>query len=170
MFLSTIPKRRRNVKRVLVLAVAVCFILGVAGGAFAESLKDNVGCGLGSMIFENTKDSIAIEVLAATTNGILGNQTFGITTGTLGCRTPAKWVSNEMLNKFVASNMDGLAKDIAMGKGENLDTLAELMGVSPEKRPEFNATLQTNFSNIFTSEKVESADVIDNIVAVSHLG
>lgn len=157
-------------KRLLVLALALGFILGVAGSAFSESLKDNVGCGVGSMIFENTKDSVVIEVLAATTNGILGNQTFGITTGTLGCRTPAKWVNNEELNKFVASNMDGLAKDMAMGKGENLDTLAELMGVSSDKRPEFYAALQANFSKIFTSGKVESADVIDNIVAVYPLG
>jgi len=154
-------------KRILVVAFAFCLIL--AGTAIAQELKDNVGCGLGTMIFEETKDSVAIHVLAATTNGTFGNQTFGITTGTLGCRTPAKWVSNE-LNNFVASNMDALAKDIAMGSGETLDTLAELMGVAEAKRAEFNSTLQANFPKIFTSGKVESADVIDNIVSVYPLG
>jgi len=155
-------------KRIFVIVFAFSLIL--AGTAFGQELKENVGCGLGTMIFEETKDSVAIQVLAATTNGSFGNQTFGITTGTLGCRTPAKWVSNELLNNFVAANMDTLAKDIAMGRGEALDTLAELMGVAEAKRPEFYSTLQANFQKIFTSQAVQSADIIDNIVSVYPLG
>jgi hypothetical protein len=63
--------------------------------------------------------------------------------------------------------MDNIAKDIAMGKGESLDTLSELMDVSVDKRPAFYEKLQANFSRIFTSEKVEAADVIDNILSIS---
>ena len=39
------------------------------------------GCGLGSVII---KEAGFAQVVAATTNGIYANQTFGITTGSLG--------------------------------------------------------------------------------------
>ena len=35
-------------------------------------------------------------------------------------RADNPFASNEQLNKFVADNMDNLAKDIAMGHGESL--------------------------------------------------
>ncbi len=41
------------------------------------------GCGLGSMIFGDSPGFV--QVLAATTNGCSGSQTFGITTGTSNC-------------------------------------------------------------------------------------
>jgi len=89
--------------------------------------------------------------------------TFGISSGTLDCNQPSRWVSNEKLNKFVADNMDNLAKDAAMGQGEYVDTLAELMDVPGSKRVEFSQMLQDNFSNIFTEASVSHLDVIENI-------
>ncbi len=133
----------------------------------AETVKDNVGCGIGTMIFQDSRPSVLAHILAATTNGILGNQTFGISSGTLGCKQPPRWVSNE-LNTFVAANMDSLAKDIANGKGESLDTLAELMKVPAEKRADFNLKLHSNFERIFPSSTVQSADVLNNIYEVIH--
>ena len=62
--------------------------------------------------------------------------------------------------------MDNLAKDIAMGQGESLETLAELMSIPAESRGATYAKLQSNFSNIFTSENIEAADVVDNIIAI----
>src|SRR5690348_10000976 len=41
------------------------------------------GCGFGSMLFG--KQPGFIQVLAATTNGTFGSQTFGISTGTSNC-------------------------------------------------------------------------------------
>ena len=151
-----------------VLVSAVIFGMMSTGVAFAAgSSQNNTGCGLGSMLLgEAANDSLLLQVFAATTNGTFANQTFGITSGTSDCKMPSKIVKNERLNEFVVSNFDSLAKDIAMGRGESLDTMAELMGISADKREAVYAQLQTNFSSIFTSERVEAADVVDNIVSV----
>jgi hypothetical protein len=76
--------------------------------------------------------------------------------------------AREQLHKFVASNMDSVAKDIARGNGESLDTLAELMQVPVEKRGTFNTQLQQNFDRIFTSAQVTETEVIENIITVTH--
>ncbi len=59
--------------------------------------------------------------------------------------------------------METLAQDMATGSGESLVTLAELMEVPAEKRGAFYASLQSNFTKIYTSSDVQSAEVIDNI-------
>ena len=151
-----------------ILVSAVIFGMMSTGAAFAAGAgQGNTGCGLGSMILgEAAGDSTVLQVLAVTTNGTFGNQTFGITSGTSDCKQPSKIVNNERLNEFVVANIDSLAKDIAKGQGESLDTVAELMNIPSEKRGTVYAQLQANFSNIFTSERVEAADVIDNIASV----
>jgi hypothetical protein len=75
-------------------------------------------------------------------------------------------VKNDRLNEFVIANMDNLAKDIAMGQGESLDTLAELMEVPSDSRPQLYAKLQMNFSDIYTSDAIDAAGVVDNIHSV----
>ncbi|HZV81247.1 MAG TPA: DUF3015 family protein [Geobacteraceae bacterium] len=153
-------------KRIL---FAVALSLVCASAACAASARANTGCGLGTVLWGNKADgSIASQSLQATTNNIFGNQTFGITSGTLECSEPAKAVKNEHLNKFVQVNMDNLARDIAQGRGESLDTFAELLQVPVEKRPEFAAKLQSNFAKVFTSDQVVLADVIDNAVTVTN--
>ena len=107
------------IKKVLVLSIAICFIS--CSIAFATT-KSNCGCGVGTMIFEKN-DGLVFQVLAATTNGCFGNQTFGITSGTLECEKPATFAKRERLNKFVASNMDNLARDIAKGQGEFIEAV-----------------------------------------------
>jgi hypothetical protein len=72
------------------------------------------------------------------------------------------------LNHFVKANMDNLAKDIAQGRGESLDTFAELLQVPAEKRAEFAAKLQVNFDKVFTTDQVVLADVIDNALTVTN--
>lgn len=157
-------------KRFVVAGVALAFAVTVMlpGVSYSAAYNENTGCGLGNMLFKEIgQDSILFQILAVTTNGTFGNQTFGITSGTLGCKKPTKVVENEKVEKFVADNMDSLAADMAMGRGESLDTLSELMGVPAEKKAEFYASLQSNFTKIYTSEKVQSADVIDGIASVN---
>lgn len=142
----------------------------VSGAAYAASgqARSNTGCGLGTMIFENqADDSIILQVLQSTTNGSTGTQTFGITSGTSECTPPANFAQNERLQHFVRNNMDNLAKEIAMGKGENLDTFVEMLGVGAAQSDAFKANLQANFDKIFTSDKIVLAEVIDNVITVS---
>ena len=154
-------------KKVVVIAVA--FSLMLVGSAFAAGqARSNTGCGLGTLLFKNNADnSVLMQTFQATTNGIYGNQTFGITTGTSECQQPKNFASNEQMSEFMVANMDNLARDIAQGRGETLDAFAELTGVPADKRPEFNAQLQSGFARIFTSSDVQMASVMDNIAAVS---
>ncbi len=149
----------------IVLALFICVVacnLAYAGAA----LKKNCGCGLGSILFENN-EGLMSQTAAATTNGLLGNQTFGISSGTLECNQPAQFYGSEMLHRYVAENMDNLAKDIAQGRGESLDTLAVLMNVPAENRAVFNTKLQANFDKIFTSPQVTDTEVLQNIITVT---
>ena len=140
-------------KKIIGLMAAV----GLTASVYAN---ENTGCGLGSLIIKN-QNTVVLQVLAATTNGTSGNQTFGITSGTSNCDKPSNFVSNDKLNKFVSENMDELAMDISSGQGETLTTVAKLMNVEDTKA--FSSKLQANFTNIYTSENVTSANVIDSI-------
>ncbi len=146
---------------VSIAAVAALSSALIAGPFDDQSAGRNsqTGCGLGSIIIANG-DSAVMLALQATTNGTSGNQTFGITSGTSGCKK-TKFVMNERAEEFVASNMDQLAKEIAVGHGESVDTLAELLAV--EDKEVFASALQANYNSIYTSQNVEMADVLDNI-------
>lgn len=150
------------------LAFSVILILLFASAAFAASAKQNTGCGLGTVLWKNRADgSMLSQALQATTNSFLGNQTFGITSGTLECSEPAHFANNERLKEFVVANMDNLAKDIAVGRGESLNTFNELLQIPLDQRPEFNAKLQNSFSTIFTHDKIAYAEVMNNVVMVT---
>ena len=128
----------------------------------ASSIAGNVGCGLGNMVIKN-QNSTLMQILAVTTNGTSGNQTFGITSGSLGCSKPSKFVSNKV-ESFVADNMDSLALDISNGQGATLNTLASLLKVKDSVA--FGKKLQSNFSSIYSSSKVTSAQVIDSVIVL----
>ena len=96
--------------------------LGLTASVYAN---ENTGCGLGSLVIKN-QNTVVLQVLAATTNGTSGSQTFGITSGTSNCDKPSNFVSNDKLNQFVAQNMDELAMDISAGQGETLNTVANV--------------------------------------------
>jgi hypothetical protein len=149
---------------------AVALTLVLSGAAYAAGqAHTNTGCGLGTLLWENNADnSTLFQAFQATTNGTSGSQTFGISSGTSNCQQPSKFVQNEKLITFVQANLDNLAKDIAMGKGETLDTFAELLGVAPAQSVAFNSKLQANFSKIFTSDRVVLAEVIDNALTVAN--
>jgi len=140
------------------LIVSIAAVAALSSAAIA-GVNSQTGCGLGSMIIKDDSSAVLL-ALQATTNGTSGNQTFGITSGTSGCKK-TKFVMNERAEEFVASNMDQLAKEIAMGHGESVDTLAELLAV--EDKEVFASALQANYNSIYTSQNVEMADVLDNI-------
>jgi len=140
----------------LLVSLSAFALLSTASMA---TTNNQTGCGLGAIIIKDNSSAVML-ALQATTNATSGNQTFGITSGTLGCKK-TKLVMNERASEFVASNMDILAKEISVGHGESLDTLAELLKV--EDKATFAAALQTNYNKIYSSESVKMADVLDNI-------
>jgi len=146
------------------IIMAVLLSLLVVSVASAANLRSNCGCGLGSMYFEG-QDGTMTHTAAATTN--IPTQVFGISSGTLGCERPQRFVENEKLNQFVAENMDTLAVDIASGKGESLDTLAEIIQVPADRREKLYSALQSNFDEIYPSAKVTHEQVIKKIAVIA---
>jgi len=146
-------------KKILVSAVA---FVALSTSVMATP-NSQTGCGLGSMVIKDNSSAVML-ALQTTTNATSGSQTFGITSGTSGCKK-TKFVMNERTEEFVASNMDILAKEIAVGHGESIDTLAELLEIKDVAT--FSASLQSNYNSIYTSQKVEMNDVLDNIATTS---
>lgn len=145
--------------------VAGCLMLNST--LWASELDKNCGCGLGSKLFKD-KDSMVFQVLASLGNSILFfNQAFGITFGTFGCEQPITMVQNERLDRFVADNMDHIARDMAMGSGESLHTVAELLAVPSIQKPQFFQVLQENFATVFPSTTVTPGDVVCEIERIS---
>ncbi|MDX1800969.1 MAG: DUF3015 domain-containing protein [Marinobacter sp.] len=137
--------------------IAGAILLGASSMAFAQP-----GCGVGAMIWKG-QSGIAPHVLAATTNGSFGNQTFGMTTGTLGCQTNEAVQSMAM---YMNGNIDNVARDMSRGNGENLDTLAVVLGVDKADRGEFRQLLQDNFATIFPTTDTTSDEAVSAIVAL----
>ncbi|HEX5311063.1 DUF3015 family protein [Aquabacterium sp.] len=121
-----------------------------AGSAMAQN---NVGCGWGSALFNGQK-GVAPQVLAATTNGTSGNQTFGITFGTSGCTQDGVVSSSWKISMFIDGSRVALARDAAAGQGENLDALASVMGVKADDRAAFAAAIKSNFGTVFANDNV----------------
>ena len=138
-------------KKLLVIALLASSSIAMA--------DDDVGCGLGSMLFAG-QSGVAPKVLAATTNGTYGNQTFGITSGTLGCQADGVISSRARLSMFMGTNSERLARDMSVGQGESLNVLADLMGVKEQDKALFFKTTQQHFSVIFSDQNQKAGDVL----------
>lgn len=129
--------------------------------AFGGKVKDNCGCGFGSMAL-GEETGLLSHIAATFLNGISGNQTFGISSGTLNCEQAEELVSVQEVETFVADNMDHIATEAAVGEGAYLSALADLLQV--EDRTAFYTAMQLNFDNIFTGADVHAGDVTRSIV------
>ena len=110
-------------KRSLLAAAGALLVAGVA----MAGTQNDAGCGLGSLLFK--EDQPAQQIVAATTNGTFGNQTFGITTGTLGCKNSLIKQTKAQEN-FVKANFRDLSREMAAGGGEYVSSLSSLLGCS----------------------------------------
>lgn len=142
----------------LVLAAVVVALFPVSN-TFAQNYGNGPGCGLGAMIFNGNK-KIVHQVLAATTNGSFGNQTFGISTGTLGCTNDGLVKNEEKVNAFASVNMDSLSQEMAQGRGEHLASLASLMGVPADHQAAFFTLTQEKYASIFKTEQTTSTEML----------
>ena len=150
------------------VAASTLFVLLTAGTAFAGQADSNCGCGLGTLLWEGKSDgSVISQSLQATTNGTFGNQTFGISSGTLGCEQPANILKNDRALAFTRDNLDSLARDIAFGRGETLDAMAELIEVPSAGRGAVYGRLQANFDSIFNTGEESAAAVLDSIISIA---
>ena len=143
-----------NMKLVAVAALALT--------PMAASADSAAGCGLGTQIMEG-KSGLVFHVLAATTNGTFGNQTFGMTTGTLGCKADGPVTASAELKSFASANLDQLAVEMAAGEGEALTALASLYKIDVSDRASFYALTKSNYGTIISSDAVTAGDMLASL-------
>lgn len=122
------------------------------------------GCGLGTAVVFQHADEWHEHVMAATTNGTSGNQTFGMTSGTLGCEE-ANGPLADGIAMFLNNNLEPLAIDMAKGDGETLGALADLMGVEEVDKVAFNEQMQSHFDSIFVDAEANPMAAYDGIMS-----
>lgn len=139
-------------------------VLAVGMMTFASNASaiDSTGCGLGSMAWRG-QSGIAPQVLAATTNGLFGSQTFGITFGTSGCDPNGRVTggTGKMMLAFLENNMEQYAMDAAAGHGETIETLAGILNMDSEKLGEMS---KQNFATLFPNENVDAVTLTLNVL------
>lgn len=116
------------------------------------------GCGLGSVLLGDKPGFM--QVFAGTTNGILGSQFFGITTGTSNCGEATAEVKTSQV--FIEANREAVAKDMARGSGETIVSLGNILGCSDVNA--LGTTLQANFSTIVPDASVSAAQINETMI------
>jgi hypothetical protein len=157
--------------RMTLVAALAAALFAAPAAAQSKETKDAIkgtpgrygtaGCGLGSMAFGDQPGGV--QILASTTNGLFGTQTFGITTGTSNCG-PGVFASGT--KNFVEANREAVAKDISRGQGEAIGALTQI-NLCQDSRA-VGAALQKNFAAIFPSEDATSDAVTEAILKTLH--
>lgn len=143
-------------KNLVSLALLCAGLMG--SSAFALNAHGNgkygvAGCGLGSLLFHDN-DAVS-QILAATTNGTSGNQTFGITSGTSNCGTGVN-VSLQRQKDFMTANLVSLQREVAQGTGETVAGLAYVLGCDDSDYQAFGAYSQSRYAEVFNSSSPEA--------------
>ena len=141
--------------------IALAAVLAV--GSTAAFADKDVGCGVGSQVWAGQSGKVP-KILAATTNGIFTNQLLGITFGTLGCSGTGTVTAQAVT--FTNENAETLARDMAVGEGESLNVLAELLNIKSQDKGRFFAVSKQNFSEIYSSENQYSLQVLASLQTV----
>lgn len=66
----------------------------------------------------------------------------------------------EKVARFTDENLDKLARDMSVGAGEALNSLAALMEVEYPDKPAFFNAVKSHFTQIFPHENVTSKEVL----------
>jgi hypothetical protein len=141
--------------------VALLFTLTIASSAFAAGYGA-AGCGWGGKEIGKNNDILA-QLGATILNGVLSNQMFAITSGTSGCGKSGLVMAENEQNVFVENNYHSLAKEMAAGEGENLNTLAGLMGCSADQTHQFAVFAKENYNTIFAAEQKTPSEMLASL-------
>lgn len=126
-----------------------------AGSSSTSGIKHGpAGCGLGALMFQG-KDGLVFQVLAATFNGSSANQTFAMSSGTLGCEDAQ--TAKVAAVSFIQDNKFALANDVARGGGESLDAYLSLIGAQNADRSHLQKNYKAIFSTSASSEEIHQA-------------
>ena len=147
--------------RKLPVVAAVLFTLTMSSPVFAAGYGA-AGCGWGGKEIGKNNDILA-QLGATILNGQFSNQYFAISSGTSGCGKSAAVMAEKEQNVFVENNYHSLAKEMAVGEGENLNTLAGLMGCSVNQTQHFASFAKENYNTIFSSEQETPLEMLASL-------
>ena len=153
-------------KKVGMLAMVGFFFAMQAGIALAGGTPDTgPGCGLGKELWKNYPNAKTkgAQILMATTNGSFGTQTFGISTGTLGCSDDGRWWAEQKATMFAELNADALAQEMAQGSGEHLASMATLLGVPQPQHEAFFAMAQGRYASLSSEGDMSGAVMVKSL-------
>lgn len=156
-------------KNILVLALTVIASVSFAQTKNAAPVKKSAtysreyglaGYGLGSVLIGKHGS----QIFAGTTNGTSGNQTFGISSGTLNCVDSASSKVAGRMDQFILVNRAQVQGDVARGNGETIAALSVYMGCDTSSN-EVAAELKNNYQTIFTGD-LPVNEITDTIIGV----
>lgn len=153
-------KEREKEKMMRKYILAVVGSIFFSSSAFAAGYGD-AGCGLGSMMLGDTPG--ATQIFAATTNGSTWTNAFGISSGTSNCDASGIVLAEKEQEIFVAANFSSLAKEMAAGEGEQLITLAGLLGCPPDKGTQLGSFTQRNYEAILPSGNTTPVEMLRTV-------
>ncbi len=132
---------------------------------FAVSLPssaNDAGCGLGSMVI--SKNSKGLQLFAMTTNNSFFTQPLGITSGTSNCSASGIVVKDREIQYYVEVNQSEITRQMSMGKGEKIETLASLYGCQSESsKQSFIDVSRTQFGRIQTHHALKPDEFLKNL-------
>ena len=143
-------------KKLVALAMAVSF----ASPLLAAGNHSMAGCGLGYVLFGSEKNDRVSQILAATTNGTSGNQTFGITSGTSGCTEDGAVKFVKEAEVFAEVNLDTLRQEMAAGKGEYVTAFATLLTSNAANVSSLVKFFRDEYVTLFSSASTTSAELM----------
>jgi uncharacterized circularly permuted ATP-grasp superfamily protein len=117
------------------------------------------GCGLGSILFGAKPGKI--QIISSTTNGLYGNQTFGITSGTSNCDIPKM---GQQAAVFIEVNKEVVRKEAAIGNGESVAAISMLLNCQKES---LSNEIKSNY-NHYLGQDVDSYETVRRIMNSGH--
>ncbi len=142
-------------------ALAAVAALSLTFSATVTFAMGDAGCGLGSVVFSSNKK--LHQILAATTNGTFGSQTFGITTGTSNCKASgfAKVEKEQIF--YAESNYKNLMTEMAQGRGESLEGFAQVLGCNSASTLDFGKMTQSQYESIFPKADTTAVEMLRSV-------
>lgn len=134
---------------VAMLFTAMLFTATVVPSAFAAGYGA-AGCGFGGAVIKDNR--VLPQIGAWFLNGLLYNQLFAITSGTSDCGGLKGVTADKDQERFVNENYGSLTKEMAVGEGEGLNTLSDLLGCPAERRESFASYAKQNYPSFFKDE------------------
>jgi hypothetical protein len=122
-------------------------------------------CGPGPLVTMQSK-GIVQQLLAFSTNGtFLPTYAIGITVGTSGCSHSGVVEADRAATEFVAWNADGVARDMAQGRGPYVASMAALLGCPAALHADFARFAQRHFAALAPAAQPSPAQWVAQVRA-----